>query len=64
VRELVRELERAGFVLKSSKGSHRKFVHSKGVKVMIAGNPGEDVKIYQEKDIKRALEEVKDEKKA
>jgi predicted RNA binding protein YcfA (HicA-like mRNA interferase family) len=62
VRELIRDLERAGFVLKSSKGSHKKFVHPKGVKVMLAGNPGEDVKIYQEKDIKRALEEVKNEK--
>jgi predicted RNA binding protein YcfA (HicA-like mRNA interferase family) len=64
IRELIRDLERSGFILKSSKGSHKKFIHPKGVKIMIAGNPGEDVKIYQEKDVKRALGEVKHEKKS
>lgn len=61
VRELIRDLERAGFVevAKAGKGSHRKFTHRRfpGA-VTISGNPGDDAKQYQEKQVKRAIEAV------
>ncbi len=61
VRELVRDLEQAGFseVAKGGKGSHRKFTHPRypGA-VTISGKSGDDAKPYQEKQVKRAIEVV------
>lgn len=61
VRELVADLERSGFVeIKGAgKGSHRKFLHSgfPGA-VTVSGRPGDDAKPYQERQIRRAIEEV------
>ncbi|MEK7686090.1 MAG: type II toxin-antitoxin system HicA family toxin [Verrucomicrobiota bacterium] len=60
VRELIRDLERAGFADRGGKGSHRNFVHPKVAKpVGISGNPGDDAKRYQEKTVHRAIEEAK-----
>jgi len=43
IRELISDLERAGFTDRGGKGSHRKFVHSKVAKpVVISGNFGDD----------------------
>lgn len=53
IRELIRDLERAGFEEKSVRGSHRKFVRGEIV-VIISGNSGDDAKRYQE----RAVQEV------
>ena len=45
VRELIAELERAGFVNRGGKGSHRNLVHPRVAKpVMISGRPGDDAK--------------------
>jgi predicted RNA binding protein YcfA (HicA-like mRNA interferase family) len=45
VRELVTELEQAGFVERGGKGSHRNFVHPKVRRpVAISGRPGDDAK--------------------
>lgn len=60
VRQLISDLEKAGFENRSGKGSHRSFVHPKGVRVTISGHPGDDVKHYQERDVKRAIEAVKE----
>ncbi|MDP6038220.1 MAG: type II toxin-antitoxin system HicA family toxin [Candidatus Latescibacteria bacterium] len=58
IRELIRELETAGFVNRGGKGSHRKFVHRKVQKpVILSGNPGSDAKHYQEKSVQAAIEE-------
>ncbi len=61
VRELVKDLQAAGFtqVPGGGKGSHRKFTHVnfEGA-VTISGHDGDDAKKYQEKQIKRAIEEV------
>jgi predicted RNA binding protein YcfA (HicA-like mRNA interferase family) len=47
VRELIAELERAGFVNRGGKGSHRNFVHPKVSKpIAIAGKPSDDAKEY------------------
>lgn len=60
VRELIRDLQRAGFSDRSGKGSHRNFVHPKVVKpVTISGNEGDDAKSYQEKAVRLAIEESK-----
>ena len=60
VRELVAELERAGFIDRGGKGSHRNFVHPKVSKpITISGALGEDAKHYQSRAVKRAVEESK-----
>ena len=60
VRELIAELERAGFKNRGGKGSHRNFVHTKVARpVTISGAPGDDAKQYQVRAVKRAVEESK-----
>jgi predicted RNA binding protein YcfA (HicA-like mRNA interferase family) len=63
IRELIRDLESAGFANRGGKGSHRNFRHSKGVNITLSGASGQDAKQYQIGDVKRALELVGDEKK-
>jgi len=63
IKELIKKLESAGFIDRGGKGSHRNFKHPKGVTITISGKPGNDAKPYQEADVKKALERIKDEKK-
>src|SRR5207249_2284363 len=43
---------------RGGKGSHRNFVHPKVAKIVtLSGNPGDDVKHYQERAVKTAIEE-------
>jgi predicted RNA binding protein YcfA (HicA-like mRNA interferase family) len=59
VRDLIRDLERAGFVSRGGRGSHRKFVHPRVQKpVVISGQLGDDALDYQQKAVKRAIEEL------
>jgi len=59
VRELISELERAGFRDRGGKGSHRNFAHPNvGRPITISGNPGDDAKIYQVRAVRRAIEEA------
>jgi predicted RNA binding protein YcfA (HicA-like mRNA interferase family) len=45
IRELIRDLERAGFTDRGGKGNHRNFVHPKVARALtLAGNPGDDAK--------------------
>ena len=60
IRQLIKQLEAAGFCNRSGKGSHRNYLHPKGVIVTISGNLGDDAKRYQEKEVARAIQEVKD----
>ena len=58
IRELISDLEAAGFTNRGGKGGHRNFVHPKVAKpITIAGNLGNDAKRYQEKAAKAAIEE-------
>lgn len=58
VRDLIAELESAGFENRGGKGSHRNFVHPKVAKpVTISGKYGDDAKQYQERAVKRSIEE-------
>jgi predicted RNA binding protein YcfA (HicA-like mRNA interferase family) len=60
IRELIRDLEQAGFVNRGGKGIHRKYSHAKVAKsVIVSGGEGDDAKSYQERDVKRAIEESK-----
>jgi predicted RNA binding protein YcfA (HicA-like mRNA interferase family) len=61
IRELVAELERAGWVQAGGgKGSHRKFAHPRSRrKVILSGARGADAYPYQEKLVRQALLEVR-----
>jgi predicted RNA binding protein YcfA (HicA-like mRNA interferase family) len=60
VKELITDLERAGFVYRSGKGSHRNFVHSKVARpVTISAALGDDAKRYQIRAVELAIEESK-----
>jgi predicted RNA binding protein YcfA (HicA-like mRNA interferase family) len=58
IRELIKDLEAAGFVNRGGKGDHRNFVHPKVTKpITISGKLGKDAKHYQEKVVQAAIEE-------
>jgi len=58
IRELIAELERAGFVNRGGKGGHRNFVHPDVARpVTIAGRLGADARPYQLLAVRRAVEE-------
>ena len=59
VRQLIADLENAGFVDRGGKGSHRNFTHPQGLRVTLSGSAGEDAKHYQERDVRRALAATK-----
>ena len=60
IRDLIGELEKAGFVDRGGKGSHRNFVHIKARKPLtISGKPGDDAKPYQVRAVRAAIEETK-----
>lgn len=59
IRELIAELEGAGFVNRGGRGSHRNFVHPKAQKpITISGKLAEDAKHYQVRAVRVALKEV------
>ena len=58
IRELVGDLERAGFANRGGKGSHRNFVHPRLAKpITISGRLGDDARRYQVRAVRRAIEE-------
>jgi predicted RNA binding protein YcfA (HicA-like mRNA interferase family) len=59
IRQLIKDLENAGFVNRGGKGSHRNYLHEKGVALTISGKLGDDAKPYQEKLLRKKIEEVK-----
>jgi predicted RNA binding protein YcfA (HicA-like mRNA interferase family) len=60
IRELIADLEKAGFKNRSGKGSYRNFVHPKVSRpITIAGKSGSDAKYYQVQAVSRAIEESK-----
>jgi predicted RNA binding protein YcfA (HicA-like mRNA interferase family) len=63
IRELIRELEKAGFRNRGGKGSHRNYRHPKGVTIVLSGKAGRDARDYQVKEVRQAIERVENEKK-
>jgi predicted RNA binding protein YcfA (HicA-like mRNA interferase family) len=57
VRELIGDLERAGFINRGGKGPDRNYEHPRGGRVTLSGQPGDDAKPYQEREVRRAIEE-------
>lgn len=52
VRDILKLMERDGWVLKNQEGSHRHFVHpTKAGKVTVAGKPGDDAPVGTAKAI-------------
>lgn len=59
IRELISELERAGFRNRGGRGSHRNYVHpSLSKQVTISGKLGDDARPYQIRVVRKALSEV------
>lgn len=54
IRQLIADLNRAGFTLTHQVGSHRKF-EKDGKQVMLSGGKGDDAKKYQEKAVAQAI---------
>ncbi|VEN73526.1 conserved hypothetical protein [Candidatus Desulfarcum epimagneticum] len=59
IRQLIRDLERAGFINRGGKGSHRNFIHPKGIVITISGRLGDDAKHYQEKEAETKITRAK-----
>jgi predicted RNA binding protein YcfA (HicA-like mRNA interferase family) len=57
IKALIKDLEKAGFINRGGKGSHKNFEHPKGIRVTISGKVGDDAKTYQEKEVKSRIEE-------
>jgi len=57
IRQLLADLERAGFTNRGGKGGHRNYEHKKGARVTVAGKEGDDAKHYQEKLVRKAIQE-------
>ncbi|HTL89388.1 MAG TPA: type II toxin-antitoxin system HicA family toxin [Leptolyngbya sp.] len=59
IRELKRLLERAGFYFIPAKRSHSKWIHPKlAGRIVIAGKDGSDARLYLEKQVDQALENL------
>jgi len=62
IRDLITDLERAQFVNRGGRGSHRNFMHPNVIKpITISGNLGDDAKQYQVRAVGLAIEESKSE---
>jgi len=59
IREIIKQLEKAGFINRGGKGSHRNFRHPDGVNITISGRAGDDAKHYQVNDVKQAIKRAK-----
>jgi predicted RNA binding protein YcfA (HicA-like mRNA interferase family) len=60
IRDLISEIERAGFVNRGGRGSHRNFEHPEYRKrITISGSPGDDAKPYQVRQVANALKDIK-----
>ena len=60
IRQLVADLERAGFVqVPGGRGAHRKLRHPRlAGSVILSGDDGDDAKDYQEKHVRNAIREA------
>ena len=62
IRELIKDLQKAGFVNRGGKGSHRNFLHPSGIVLTLSGKSGEDAKPYQEKLVRQKIMDAQNER--
>lgn len=48
-------MKKAGFSGSGEKGSHRNFTHPNGMKITLSGNPSQDAKRYQEREVEKVI---------
>ncbi|WIG58443.1 MAG: hypothetical protein OJF49_001189 [Ktedonobacterales bacterium] len=61
VRELEAELRKEGFIRRPGKGSHRRWTHALYPgHVALSGQEGDDAKSYQEREVRNAIQTVRD----
>jgi len=58
IKDLGRDLERAGFVNRGGKGSHRNFEHPKAGRITLSGQAGDDAKPYQVREVTKKIQEA------
>jgi len=64
IRELKAELRKAGFTMRSGKGSHTVWEHPLLPKQLaLSGNDGSDARPYQVNDVRKALRELREEQR-
>ncbi|MFO7750994.1 MAG: type II toxin-antitoxin system HicA family toxin [Desulfobacteraceae bacterium] len=59
IRQLIKDLENAGFINRGGKGSHRNLIHPKGIAITISGKLADDAKQYQEKEVQLKIRRAK-----
>ncbi|NOX48040.1 MAG: type II toxin-antitoxin system HicA family toxin [Chlorobi bacterium] len=60
IKELIKDLENAGFENRGGRGSHRNFIHPNLIRpITISGKLGNDAKHYQEKAVRLAINDSK-----
>ena len=59
IRQLIKDLEKVGFINRGGKGSHRNFIHPKGIAITVSGKLGNDAKKYQEKEVEIKIKRAK-----
>jgi len=59
IKQLIKDLEKAGFINRGGKGSHRNFIHPKGIAITVSGKLGDDAKHYQEKEVEIKIKRSK-----
>ena len=59
IRELERELRKAGFKKTHAQGPHRECKQPRGVNVAMSGKIGDDAKKYQEEEVANAIDKTK-----
>ena len=59
IKQLIKDLEKAGFINRGGKGSHRNFFHPKGITITVSGKLGDDAKHYQEKEVEVKIKRSK-----
>ena len=55
IRELIQELEVAGFLSRSTKGNCMNYRHTAGVNITILGEAGDTAKQYMITDVRNAI---------
>ena len=61
IHELTQKLESVDFVNRGNQKGHRNFQHPNGVNITIDGSLNQEAKRYQIKDVKRAIDIVRNE---